>query len=58
MIEYPDWKNMKNEYAFVTQPTPEEEQELMSKGFTYFSGRKIEDPNNKDYGKYREMWIR
>ena len=43
MIRYETIEGGVNKYAFVVYPTPEEERELMKKGYTYFSQYPVED---------------
>lgn len=58
MIRYETIEGGVNKYAFVVYPTPEEERELMKKGYTYFSQYPVEDKENENYGKIEEMWIK
>ena len=57
MIEYLESPDLLNKYAFVTNPSPEEEHELEAKGYQYFSSSKItETETNKKIIK--EVWIK
>lgn len=57
MIEYLKSKYLLSYYAFVIEPTDDEERELTDNGYTYFAGYIIEDKENEHYGKRCEMWV-
>ena len=51
-------RKMMHMYAWVTEPTADEQDYLARNGFQYFAGYEIDDEEDPDYGKVRQMWVR
>jgi hypothetical protein len=59
VIRFVDSKELLNKYAFVLEPVSKEDKdELMREGYFMSSRYKLEHPDNPDYGKYEQMWIK
>lgn len=58
MIRYESSSEMVNDYAFVVDPTSEDENQLKDSGYFHFSSYTVMRENDPDYGKREEMWIR
>lgn len=58
MIRYESSEEMVNDYAFVINPTSEDEKELKDSGYCPFSSYTVMREDDPDFGKREEMWIR